>query len=214
LAIVSLITLMLFSGLRLGSRAWEGVEAVTERVSEIRLARDFLLATLGQARSTGLILDGESLSLFAGDRESIEFAAPLSRQVGVPGLYILRLNRVPIGDHEGLVLTRWLIHPEVLEGLDGVPAWEPLTEDSGFALSDLPIDRDAADGAFGRTLVLDRLAEFAIAYYGILDGETEPDWHEDWFDQSTLPTLIQVRIATETQTWPDLMIQPSIALIQ
>jgi general secretion pathway protein J len=208
LAIVSLITLMLFSGLRLGSRAWESVDAVTERVSEVRLARDFLVTTLSQARTTSLMVNAEQRTVFAGTRDAIEFVAPLSRQVGVPGLYVLRLNALPTGDHAALVLTRWLIHSEVLEGLDDAPAWEPMTEDTGFALDDLPLDLDAGDGAFGRTLILNRLAQFAFSYYGIQDAETEPDWHEDWLEQSTLPTLIQVRIATETQTWPDLMIAP------
>ena len=206
LAIVSLITPMLFSGLSLGSRAWEGVDAVSERVSEVRVARDFLMSTLSQTRATTLTLDAEMISVFAGDSERLEFVAPLSSQVGVPGLYILRLELVPIDQDVSLVLTRWLVHPEVLEGTDEIPTWEPLEADSGFALDSTPLDMDAAAGAFGRTLLLDRVAEFQIAYFGTADGEIEPDWREEWVGQSTMPTLLQIRMATPAQSWPDLVV--------
>jgi general secretion pathway protein J len=206
LALVSLITLMLFSGLRLGSRAWEGVDAVSERVSEVRVARDFLMSTLSQARPTSVMLDAEMIFAFAGDRERLEFVAPLSEHVGMPGLYILRLGLVPSGEDQTLMLTRWLIHPEVLEGLDDTPAWEPLEADSGLFLEAVPRDTDAAAGAFGHTVLLDRVAEFEIAYFGTLDGEIEPDWHEEWLGQSNLPDLLQIRMATPAQSWPDLMV--------
>jgi general secretion pathway protein J len=153
-----------------------------------------------------LTLDAEMISVFAGDSERLEFVAPLSSQVGVPGLYILRLELVPIDQDVSLVLTRWLVHPEVLEGTDEIPTWEPLEADSGFALDSTPLDMDAAAGAFGRTLLLDRVAEFQIAYFGTADGEVEPDWREEWVGQSTMPTLLQIRMATPAQSWPDLLV--------
>jgi general secretion pathway protein J len=206
LAIVSLITLMLFSGLSLGSRAWEGVDAVSERVSEVRVARDFLISTLSQARATTLTLDAQIVDVFAGDSERLEFVAPLSEQVGVPGLYILRLGLVQGDRDAALVLTRWLVHPDVLEGTDDIPAWEPLNAESAFGPDSAPLDSDAAAGAFGRTLILDRVAAFEIAYFGTTDGEIEPDWHEEWLGQSTMPTLLRIRMATPAQSWPDLMV--------
>jgi general secretion pathway protein J len=206
LAMVSLITLMLFSGLRLGSRAWEGVDAVSERISEVRVARDFLMTTLSQTRSTNLTIDGQLVSVFAGDQERLEIAAPLSERVGVPGLYILRLGLEANGDDESLVLTRWLIHPEVLEGSGDIPAWEPLESDSAVLQWAAIEDMDTAAGAFGRTLLLDRVADFEIAYFGTLDGEADPSWHDQWLGQSTMPTLLRVRLGTPAQAWPDLIV--------
>jgi general secretion pathway protein J len=209
LAIVSLITLMLFSGLQLGSRAWEGVDAISEQVSEVRVAQDFLLWMLTQARPTTLTLDGEVVSVFAGDSERLELAAPLSEHVGVPGLYVLRLGLAPIGDGQGLVLTHWLAHPEVLQGSNGIPPWEPLDEDSGLFVEDedWSRDTDAAAGAFGRTVLLEPVGELAIAYFGMADGDLEPDWHEEWLGQSTLPALLRIHLSTPAQTWPDLVVK-------
>lgn len=206
LAMVGLITLLLFSALRIGSRAWDAVDLVAERTGALRLARDFLQGALSQARPANLIYDGESVSVFAGDAERIELVTPLAERVGVPGLYILRLSLEDSGDRRDLVLTRWLIHPEVLEGTDAIPAWEPLREGGAPRSSALPLDQDAAAGAYGRTLLLEGVDVFAIQYFGRLEGEEEPAWREDWIDQATLPLLVRVRLMTVDQAWPDLIV--------
>ena len=205
LAMIGLITLLLFSGLRLGSRAWEAVEKVSGQTDELRLAHGFLARALSQARSLNVIVDAASISVFGGDDTRLEFAAPLSEHVGASGIYVLRLTLERRGAGQALVLNRWLLHPEVLAGGDDFPPWEPLEKDGGKALDDYPSDLDRAGGAFGRTLLLADVGDFGIAYYGTLDGETESDWHEDWLAQSTLPTLLRIRLTTASQSWPDLL---------
>jgi general secretion pathway protein J len=206
LAMISLIALLLFSGLRLGLRAWESIDAATEQIGELRLAHGFLARILSQARVASTLVEAETVAIFGGDAESLEFAAPLSEQVGVSGLYVLRLTLEDRGDARALVLTRWLLHPEVLEGGDGFPPWEPLDQDGARSVADLPVDLDAADGAFGRTLLLDRVDTFEILYHGVAEGETDPDWHEDWFEQTNPPTQLRIRLTTAARTWPDLVI--------
>jgi general secretion pathway protein J len=171
LAMVALIALLLFSGLRLGSRAWEGVDASAERTGAMRLANEFLARALTQVRPATLAVDGAEVSIFAGDQQRLEFAAPLSEHVGVPGVYVLRLGLEGSGKRRDLVLTRWLMHPEILEGKDGIPAWEPIEGDAEMSLKSMPTDLDAAGGAFGRTLLLEDVDELAIGYYGIPTGE-------------------------------------------
>jgi general secretion pathway protein J len=171
LAMVSLITLLLFSGLRLGSRSWEAVDASSERTGAMRLSNEFLERTLNQIRPTTLVFDGETVSVFAGDEERLEFAAPLSEHVGVPGVYVLRLGLAGTGKRRDLVLTRWLMHPEILEGKDDIPVWEPIKEDTEMSLDSMPPDSDAAGGAFGRTLLLEDVEELEISYYGTPTGE-------------------------------------------
>lgn len=206
LAMISLITLLLFSGLRLGSRAWEGVDAAAERVGSIRLAHDFLSRTLTQARAASAVFDGAVVPIFSGDGERVEFAAPLSEHVGVPGIYVLRLSVEGSARQRDLVLTRWLMHPEVLEGGDDIPAWEPLMDDAEMALGSVPLDTDAALGAFGRTLLLENVDEFEITYFGALEGDDEPDWQEEWTEQNAPPVLIRIHLNTVDQTWPDLIV--------
>ncbi len=206
LAMISLITLLLFSGLRLGSRAWEGVDAAAERIGSLRLAHNFLERTLTQARPATVIVDAGVVPVFAGEPERLELAAPLSEHVGVPGVYILRLTLEGDGDRRNLVLTRWLIHPEVLAGGDEIPAWQPMKDDTEMLLKSLPLDTDAAAGAFGRTLLLEGVDGFGIRYFGALEGESEPDWHEDWLDQGSLPALVRIHLTSTEQSWPDLVV--------
>ncbi|ADC63912.1 prepilin-type N-terminal cleavage/methylation domain-containing protein [Allochromatium vinosum] len=206
LAIIGLISLLLFSGLRLGGRSWEAVETVGERLSGLRLADGVLRRTLGQTRPISAVYDGQSVQVFAGESERIEWAAPLSEHVGLSGLYILRLELEGTDEARTLMLTRWLLHPEILEGGGEVVPWEPMTKQEAASLSDLRTDLDAADGAFGRAWLLAKVSRFELAYYGVLDGESEADWHDEWLEQARLPKLVRIRLETTEQSWPDLVV--------
>lgn len=202
LSLIGIITLLLFSGLRLGSRSWEAVDSVSERVADLRIARQLVERTLRQTRAMSLIFDGTERPVFAGDSEAIEWVAPLSAHVGIPGLYILRLGLEEAGEYPRLVLTRWLLHPEVLEGEQDTPAWEPLMETLGTAADLGPFDLDLADGAYGRTLLLPQVAVFQLAYFGQLSGGVEPEWTEEWIDQRNLPDAVSISLMTPNQRWP------------
>jgi len=205
LAFVGLISLLLFSGLRLGTRAWEGVETLAERTAEPRIARDFLARALAQIRPEQVTFDGEQVLVFSGDAENLEFVAPLSEHVGIPGLYVLRLS-LEEGERNRLVLTRWLLHQDVLDGIADVPEWEPF--DGSKGLKDVgPMDEDLAAGAFGRTLLLEGVDEFEISYFGTAEALEEPDWVPEWMDKPELPQAVGIRLTTEEQTWPDILVR-------
>ncbi|NEX18738.1 prepilin-type N-terminal cleavage/methylation domain-containing protein [Thiorhodococcus mannitoliphagus] len=206
LAIIGLISLLLFSGLRLGSRSWEVVERVSGQISDLRLVDGFLKQTLSQARPATATYEGTPRLVFGGDAERLELVAPLSAHVGVSGLYILRLEVEERAKGRALVLTRWYLHDEVLEGGDDYPAWEPLEEAGMGDVGDYSTDMDAAGGAFGRTLLLDGVTDFRFAYYGQIEGDTELDWHDEWLDQRQMPVLLSLSFRTESQAWPDLII--------
>ncbi len=167
LALVALITVLLFSGLRLGGRAWDGVDAVAERNAEVRSARGFLDRALMQARDLTINYDAEDRQIFAGNATQLEFAAPLSEHVGVPGLYVLRLGLEGRGERSRLVLTRWLLHSDVLAGKGDTPEWQPLDPDSPGVSGDSAEDRDLAAGAYGQTVLLEGVADFELAYFGV-----------------------------------------------
>lgn len=204
LAMIGLIALLLFSGLRLGLRTWEGVDAAAEDIGALRLAHGFLMRTLSQARLAAALVDADTVTVFRGDATALEFAAPLSEHVGVSGLYVLRVTVEEHGKTAALMVTRWLLHPEVLEGGDEFPPWEPLNKDDARTVADLPAEMDAADGAFGRTRLLEAVETCEILYFGPIEGETEPAWHEEWLDQTTLPMQVRIHLTAGGRTWPDL----------
>lgn len=209
LSLVALITLLLFSGLRLGSRAWEAVERVAEQNAEQRIARGFLERTLRQVRSISVPFAEEERFVFAGGPQALELVAPLSERAGIPGLYLLRLALHADRDGPALVLTRWLLHPEVLAGGGEVPPWQPLTEEAeeGTDAAVGELGRDAAAGAYGTTVLATEVERFEIAYFGVADGEDEADWLDAWHDRLSLPQRIRIRLATRSQLWPDLVVR-------
>lgn len=201
LSLIAIMTVLLFSGLRLGARSWEAVETASERVANLRVARNVIERGLRQTRDAELLVDGISRPLFAGEPQAIEWAAPLSGHASIPGLYILRLTLEDAGEHPRLVLTRWLLHPDVLAGGDDYPPWEPLAE-AGSAADAGAFDRDVAAGAYGRTVLLPQVETFELAYFGRLEGEQQGDWFEDWLEQPRLPARVRLQLTTPAQSWP------------
>ncbi len=232
LALVALITVLLFSGLRLGSRAWDGVDRVAERNAELRSARGFLDRSLSQTRDLVLRFDAQDHQVFAGDATSLEFVAPLSEHVGIPGLYVLRLGLEGQGEDVRLVLTRWLLHPDVLIGNAEAPEWRPLDPGSPGISSDPAEETDMSVGAFGQTALLEGVGVFDLAYFGVADEtglnasasgrsvkstrgaqvggdgtEAEGQWYEEWINQPHPPKLIRVRLTSRRQDWPDSVVR-------
>ena len=207
MALISIMVLLLFSGLRLGTRAWEGVEATADRHAELRIARGFLERELMQARQVQITLDAERRFVFAGDSQAIEFAAPLSEHVGIAGLYVLRLSLEEADKHKALILTRWLLHPKILAGNDQVPAWQPLEKNQRWFAPAETSDEDVAAGVYGTTRLLDDVGELEFSYLGVQEGELAPTWHPDWTDQPQPPLAVRVHLTTTRQTWPDTIIR-------
>jgi general secretion pathway protein J len=206
IALVSLISLLLYSGLRLGTRAWEGVETRADETSALRMARAFLERELLQARQVQVTIEAQRRFVLAGDTQSLELAAPLSEYVGIPGLYILRLTLDTNAQRRQLVLTRWLLNPKVLAGEEEGPAWQPLQGNETRAAPPSSSQSDVASAAFGRDVLLDSVGELAFSYFGAQQGELSPNWHPDWIDQPRPPLAVRVHLTTAKQTWPDALI--------
>jgi general secretion pathway protein J len=200
LSLVGLIMMLLFGGLRLGSRSWEGIEQRVQRTEEVRLARSFLQRALLQARKVNWTLERRRFSLFFGSDHQLEFVTPLSSYVGLPGLYVVRIALVDHEERKDLVLQRWLFNPEVLGGGGEIPEWRPQSSPGT-----LKIPHDGPMGAYGVTLLLRGLDALELSYYGAVSPETEMSWHQEWDLQPTLPSLVKIGFGDDSE-WPDLIV--------
>ncbi len=200
LSLIALIMLLLFGGLRLGTRVWDGVEQRVRNTEDQRLARGFIRRSLLQAQQVVWPFERRSYALFFGDGEQVDFVSPLSGYVGRGGLYLMRLSLVSRQDDKDLVLQRWLLHPEVLEGEGEVPAWKPMEHD-GF----IKVPFDAPMGVYGSSLLLTGVREMELAYFGIPRGKREPEWLDEWNEEGTIPMMLRLRIES-TEEWPELII--------
>jgi general secretion pathway protein J len=200
LSLIALIMMLLFGGLRMGSRSWEGIEQRVHRTEEVRLARSFLRRALLQARKVNWEHETRMYPLFYGSNDQLELVTPLSGYVGLPGLYVVRIALLERDDGKDLVLQRWLFNPEVLEGNGEIPKWQPL-QPPGH----LEIPHDGPMGVYGSTLLLGKLGELQLSYYGTVQGSREPEWHREWDGQPELPQLVKIGFGEESE-WPDLIV--------
>jgi general secretion pathway protein J len=207
LTLLGLILVVLFSALRLGGRIWERLDGEGERAASLNAAQVFLRRTLGQARVVTRTTELKLVSLFAGEAGRMDFVAPLSTYVGAPGLHLLRLQVAGSGDNQRLMLTRWLLHPEVLGGAGGVPRWSPEEIDAAPVSGPTgEIESGGGESAtFGRAELLAGLDGVRFSYFGQKVADTEPQWHEDWMDQEALPLLVRVQLGFPGHRWPDLV---------
>jgi len=203
LALVSIMAVLLFSGLRLGARSWDSVEARTERNAEVQAVLGFLRFAFEHMQPvTRQGPQGEEV-LFSGTSQAVELVTPFSSYLGLGGLYVVRLEIVPSDGAKALRLTYWSHHPEILEGTSGVPEWQPLREQPSSLVRDFPEAGGASGQFFGQRILLEGIEDMAIEYFGAPPGEREPTWNGEWFDPIVPPVAIRLHLDAGGW-WPDL----------
>jgi general secretion pathway protein J len=208
ISLVSLMLVVMFGGLRLGGRSWDAIERQSSASSEMRPVREFIRRSLRQIQGPQVRLSDGRRLLFSGNAEAIELVTPLGGYLGLGGAYVVRLQATRgSGDGGQLVLTRWLNHPEVLEGDGGIPAWQPLTESSALVHGPLETGESEFREYFGQQVLLDSVEELELGYFGTKTGDEEPDWYDEWDDPRRLPDLVRVRLQLSSGWWPDLLVQ-------
>lgn len=200
MSLISLILVLLYGGLQLGSRNWDSIERKVRDTEEVRLARGFLQRALLQARSRNWEVDERLYPVFFGGIEQLEFVTPLSAHVGLPGLYVVRVAVVEVEDRKDLIMQRWLFNPQVLEGVEEIPEWRPM-ESPG----ELEVPYDGPSGAYGTTLLLRDVGGLELGYFGIEQEQKEADWHQEWTLQPRFPQLVKIGFG-EDSDWPDLVV--------
>ncbi len=117
--LLSLLLLLLFGGLRFGTRAWDGAQAHGVRTDELRLVQDLLRREIEQAYPAYDTTDPvHPVVDFRGDEDALTFLAPAPQAVGQGG----RSRLTILGETSGGV-RQLAIHavPELAASQDG--AW-------------------------------------------------------------------------------------------
>lgn len=201
LALVGLIVTLLFSGLRMGNKAWQGSAEKTERYTVMRLVWSFLSERITQARPMHLKMQGESKLVFYGANDAIEFVTPMPAHLGGGGLYIVRIQAKGSSKKQQLIFTRWAYNEGVLSGEGDVPEWQSLKENDD--ISDVAEDADRA--SYSQSVLIDELKKIEMSYIGIEPGADEVgDWQEEW-DEQQMPVLVKMHIEDADGVWPDMV---------
>ncbi len=192
MTLLGLVMAMVFGGLRLGTRAWEASDVSATNLARLEAVHGFLRRGLAAA-ATVLASDdkGKRQILFTGDVDRLEFATLMPSYLGIGGFHRLTLAAVGNGEDRRLTLKSRLY-----QGVGG--------GDDATAAAD--------DGE--ETVLMKGIAGLDLAYFGALDSNSDPAWHQGWREVATLPELIRVRVRFaegDRRHWPDLIVQPRLA---
>jgi general secretion pathway protein J len=186
LALLALMSAILFGSLRLASRSWDSGEAKAAQASDIRQTEQFLREHLTSQYPLRLRKVIELPLLFSGTSDELRYAAAMPARIDDGGIYYFRLAVAKNGDKSRLVLER------VVPDLDA-------TSDIEFT--------DAQ-----RSVLADDIEQIRFEYYGRDKGSAdavEPTWRDRWDDKQKLPLLMRIEIRpAKGAPWPVLIVEP------
>ena len=188
LTLVGLLSVLLLGGLRFGTRVWETGHERSQSFAEIEAVHGFLRRQFSQLRvSSEAIRSPDRPADFAGTADRVRFTATLSAYVGVGGLYRFELG--PVTRDEDMVLEL---------------TWQIYRPDRGEWFEDDP----------SRRVLIEGIEAVRLHYYGALEGDEDPEWHDVWDSQTTLPTLLRLELdfpSDDGRAWPELTVAPHAA---
>jgi general secretion pathway protein J len=184
--LLGLLMAALLGGVRLGVRAWEAGDTRLDADVRLTAVQDFLRDRLTQARlAEPATADPDSGPAWRGQPDRLSFVTLMPEHLGA-GLERMTLALTPAEDGTDLTVEWW-------------PA-------------ELGQEPKAARDAVQSRVLLARVAELRLAYFGAVDPRQPPTWSEVW-EQASLPRLVRVQLRfadRDARSWPDLIVRPMI----
>ncbi len=185
ITLVALITVVLFGGLRFGTRAASAVATRVDRSAEIAGVYDFMQNVLTDARvlpsSAGA---AQSPASFDGEPDAISFVAVPPAYLALGGFQLLRVAIDGAGPGRRLIVS-----------------WQQVSRGAQLAeATTLP-----------PSTLLDKVSTVEFQYFGSAEPNLAPEWLDHWTDRQDLPQLVRLRIAL-ADGWrsPGLIVAPRI----
>ncbi|MDE2583167.1 MAG: prepilin-type N-terminal cleavage/methylation domain-containing protein [Rhodospirillales bacterium] len=181
LTVVSLLSIVLFGGLRSGVAMQSSGTARSRQVQDVATLQTMLRAVLSDATPV-LARDaaGRSRVVFRGGPQGIYFVAPMAARLGLGGLHRFRIDLESDGRDRRLVLHWALLHAERLT--------------------------NAARQA-RTSILLDRVAAVRWSYFGAPPGGRGARWQDRWDGRASLPLLVRLDVTfADGRSMPALVI--------
>jgi len=179
LGVLSLILLATVSALRTFANTQVSLDAMIDRVDEVRTVSGFLRdmldgAVTGENQSGGLTMGGGSseLAYFEGDTNSLTWKAPALFGELYGGTLLLRLLK-----EDGNLMLYWQEPP---------PNNTPIKWDNAVS-----------------KVLLDGVEEFAVSFR----PEHDLPWQHSKWDTPGAPALVRLNIKAKGRFWPDLILR-------
>ena len=179
MALLALMCGLLFGAMRSTARTTALGTATLDRASDVAAAARFLRSAFADAKPLPVTDDsGDEVVSFEGNTDRVTL-------IGVPPPQLAQggFDRIEIAlDRKAHVLAA---------------RWTPLTRG----------DAQENDVAPPASDLLEQVARVEFDYFGAIDDETSPSWHDAWEDQRKLPSAVRLRIAFNDGTSaPDVLV--------
>ncbi len=194
ITLFGLLAVLLFGGLRLGTRVWERSGENLSGNSRVEIVQTFLRRQLSQTFPLVVLGPEDQIEPhleFAGRPDTISFVTVLPSYLGLGGLYLTTIAVEPQRRSRlSRLVMRWRLYnlsaDAELAGMSGPRyAWE--------------------------TVLLDNIQQAEISYFGVVDSDSSAQWVDQWSDERRLPLLVRVRaVLANGLAWPDLVIAPKL----
>lgn len=191
LALLGLMLVLLFGGLRLGVRSWDAAQGTVDTMGTVRAVEGFLRREFSQIHPYRFKGPNAQPTLaFRGERERVIFVAPLPERIGGGGLRLMSIALERDAQGQRIV---WREQP-----LDvAQPDFSSLANASGQVL----ISRELAS-----------VEDLGLGYFGRPGDAPAPYWSERWDDPARLPQLIRVHVRLRSgEPWPDFVVALALA---
>lgn len=190
MAILGLILVLLFGGLRLAVRSWDATQQKVDILNAVRSVEGFLrreMTAVHPYRWKNVL--GRPLA-FVGERTKLNFVAQLPTRIGGGGLYAISVELEQTGDTKRLVWRHLPVNAQ-MQDFSELSRAEPMVL-AAFEIGDIE--------------------DIWLSYFGREGESAESRWMDRWENTTRLPALIriQVKLAHDAQ-WPDFVVAPMLA---
>jgi len=184
MTLLGLIMVMLYQAMNLGSRSWNYAEATATEVAEMRDSYGFIRKQINRIqplRQAPGSPQSKADKAFLGEHEALRFIANLPNNIGIAGpvIHVLEVERGDNGVQMRLKLT--MDHPDA--------EWELTAEDDSIGY-----------------VLFSGAEEVTFEYFGAKGLSQNPDWHDRWTEDNSLPELIKLSVTfpDDHAPWPAL----------
>ncbi len=187
--LLGIVMILLFGGLRFGTRAWESGDERSEELARLEVVHGFVRRHLSEAYPLVVSESRADRRIdFEGRPDTLAFAALMPERLGAGGFHRLVFSVVGDGDRKRLVVSRRPLR----SGMDESTA-PPETEDET------------------ETVLLEGISSAAFSYYGAIGADDEPEWRDGWEDAPSPPLLVRLDVTFpegDRRYWPELVVRP------
>lgn len=186
MTLLSIMVMLLFASLKICADSWEKGEAKINQVNKMAVVYNFFQRHLAVAKPLWNDLNPNERSFaFQGKEQALQFVSAFPASAKRAGLQLFTLT---LEQKDGQASIKVKIVP-----------FFPVAKDKQWREEEV--------------ILMDRIAQFNLSYFGSEDGASDPVWLTEWLDKDHQPDLVKINMSIvndESETADDILVFPEM----